>query len=103
MIYFDSNTQDTIKKKLDPSDSSNFPPLHCRNPAKILTVTQAFTYMSYVLMRENDVAQSNVKETKTDVIKLAMTPGNSVACFRPVILLQNRKRVFTTGYIGEVC
>ena len=66
LIYFDSNTQETMKKKLYPSDSSNFPPLHWRNPAKSLTVTQAFTYISYVLMRENDVAQSNVKETKTE-------------------------------------
>ena len=53
-------------------------------------------------MRENDVAQPNVKETKTDVIKLAMTLGNSVARFRPVILLQNKTRFFTIDYIGEV-
>ena len=101
LIYFDSNTQETMKKKLYPSDSSNFPPLHCRYPAKSLTVTKAFACISYVLMRENDVAQSNVKETKTDVIKLATTPGNSVVCFRPVILLQNRTRFFTI--LGEVC
>ena len=54
-------------------------------------------------MRENDVAQSNVKETKTDVIKLATKPGNSVACFHPEILLQNKAQFFTIGYIGEVC
>ena len=27
-IYFVSNTQETMKKKLYPSDSSNFPSLH---------------------------------------------------------------------------
>ena len=28
LIVFDSNTQETMKKQLYPSDSSNFPPLH---------------------------------------------------------------------------
>ena len=48
LIYFDSITQETMKKQLYPSDSSNFPPLHRRNPATGLTVTQAFTCISYV-------------------------------------------------------
>ena len=48
LIYFDSNTQETMKNQLYPSDSSNFPPLHWRNAAKGLTVTQAFTYTAYV-------------------------------------------------------
>ena len=43
LIYFDSNTQETMKKQLCPSDSFNFPPLQWRNPAKGLTVTQAFS------------------------------------------------------------
>ena len=47
LIYFDSNTQETMKKQLYLSDSPNFPPLHWRNPAKV-TVTQAFTCISYV-------------------------------------------------------
>ena len=40
-----SNTQETMKKQLYPSDSYNFPPFneHWRNPAKGLTVTQAST------------------------------------------------------------
>ena len=49
LIYFDSNTQETMKKQLHPSNSFNFPPLHWRNPAKKLTVTQAFTCISYGL------------------------------------------------------
>ena len=48
LIYFDSNIQETMKKQLYPSDYSKFPPLHWRNPAKGLTVTPAFTCLSYV-------------------------------------------------------
>ena len=60
LIYFDSNTQETMKKQFYPSDSSNFPSLHWRNPAKGLTVTQAFTYIFLRLLRAK---KSNVKET----------------------------------------
>ena len=28
LIFFDSNTQETMKKQLYPSDASSFPPLH---------------------------------------------------------------------------
>ena len=28
LIYFDSNTHETMKKHFNPSDYSNFPPLH---------------------------------------------------------------------------
>ena len=48
LTYFDSNAQETMKKQLYPSDSFNFLPLHWRNPAKGLTVMQAFTCISYV-------------------------------------------------------
>ena len=48
LIYFDSNTQEMMKTQLYPSDFSNFPPLYWRNPAKRLTVTQEFTYISYI-------------------------------------------------------
>ena len=48
LIYFDSNTQETMKKYLYPSNSSNFQSLHWRNPAKSLTVLQAFTCISSV-------------------------------------------------------
>ena len=53
LIYFDSNTQETMKKDFNPSDYSNFPPLHWRNPAKCLTETQAFTDISYVYNVQN--------------------------------------------------
>ena len=36
-----------MKKQLYPLDSSNFPPLHWRNPANGLTVMQAFACISY--------------------------------------------------------
>ena len=42
LIYFDSNTQKTIKKQLESSDSSSFPPLHKEIPPTILPVIQAF-------------------------------------------------------------
>ena len=48
LIYFNSNTQEKMKRQLQSSDSSNFPPLHWRNPAKGLTVTQVFTCICYV-------------------------------------------------------
>ena len=48
LIYFDSNAQETMKKQLYPSNSCNFLPLHWRNPAKCLTVTQAYTGIVYV-------------------------------------------------------
>ena len=48
LIYFESNTQETKKKQLYPSDSCSFPPLHWRNPAKDLTEMQASTCISYV-------------------------------------------------------
>ena len=48
LSYFDSNTQETVKKQLYSSGSSNCPPLNWRNPAKALTVTQAFICISYV-------------------------------------------------------
>ena len=46
LIYFDSNTQETTKKPMYPSNSSNFPTLHCRNPVKSLTVTQCYSAMA---------------------------------------------------------
>ena len=48
LIYFVSNAQESLKKQLYPSDYFNFPPLHWRNPAKGLTVKQAFICISYV-------------------------------------------------------
>ena len=63
LIYFDSNTQETMKKHFNPSDFSDFPPLHWRNPTKYLTVMQAFTGISYFITRKNDVTPSDVKET----------------------------------------
>ena len=45
---FNFNTQERMKKQLYLSDSSNFLPLRGRNPAKGLTVMQAFTCIFYV-------------------------------------------------------
>ena len=47
LIYFNSNTQETIKKQFYTSDSSNFPPLLWRIPQIYFTVTQMFTCISY--------------------------------------------------------
>ena len=52
LIYFDSNTQKTMKKHLHPSDSSNFPPLHWRIPQIFLTVIQIYTFISYVIIAQ---------------------------------------------------
>ena len=37
-----------MKKQIDTQYSSNFPPLHWRNLAKSLTVTQAIACISFV-------------------------------------------------------
>ena len=56
LIYFDSKTQETMKKQLYPSDFYNFPSLQWRNPVKGLSVTQASTCTSYVfhVRKKND-------------------------------------------------
>ena len=64
-IYFDSNTQETMKKQLYPSDSSNFLPLHW----KILLIfllwhRRLHVFLTFV-MRKNDVTPSYVKKTWT--------------------------------------
>ena len=46
-MYFDSNKQETMKKQLYPSDSSNFLPLHWRNPAKCFD-PNASVYMYFL-------------------------------------------------------
>ena len=45
-IYFDSNTQETTKKQLYPSDFFSFPPLHEEIPPTTLTIIEAFTCIS---------------------------------------------------------
>ena len=54
LICFDSNTQETMKMQLYPSNSSNFPSLHRRIPQIFLTVTQTFTCITFI-MRKNNV------------------------------------------------
>ena len=61
-------TQERVKKQLYPSDSYNFPPLHWKNPAKGLTVTQASIFISHVFhvsMRKSHVTPSNIEKTRT--------------------------------------
>ena len=48
LIYFGFNAQEMMKKQLYPSDYFIFPPLHWRNHANVLIVTQAFTCIAYV-------------------------------------------------------
>ena len=45
-IYFNPNTQETMKKQLYPSGFSSFPPLHEEIPPITLTVIEAFTRIS---------------------------------------------------------
>ena len=53
LIYLDSNTQETMKKQMYPSDSSHFPPLNWGIPKIFLTVTQTFTCNFYVYYAQN--------------------------------------------------
>ena len=85
-MYFDSNTQAIMKKQLYPSDSSNFPPLHWRNPANGLTVTQAVTFISYVYTTLHRL--TSMVDGKDDDIKRRQERHK----FPPSELLQNRKR-----------
>ena len=95
LICFDSNTPETMKKQLYPSDSSNFPSLHWKNPAKGL---QAFTWIMF-LMQENDVTQSNVKETKWHY-KTCCSLHHVLLASE---LLQNKTQFFSIAYIGVLC
>ena len=53
-------------------------------------------------MQENDVTQSNVKETKTDIIKYAMTAAIHVTLFRPVNNWRIKQtQFFSITYIGR--
>ena len=70
LIYFDSNTQETMKNVVV---SFRFFQLSAIALKKVLTLTQAFTRMSYVFKAQNDVTPSNVKtdmvDGKDDLIK----------------------------------
>ena len=46
LLAIDSNTQETTKKQLYPSDFSSFPPLHEVIPPTTLTVIEVFTCIS---------------------------------------------------------
>ena len=46
--YFDSNTQETMKKQLYPSDPTKFLPLYWRNPAKGLTNANIYMYFLHL-------------------------------------------------------
>ena len=57
-------------------------------------------------MRENDVTPSNIMEMKIDVTKNqngVQTALNNVTRCHPVNLLQNKTRLFSIAYIGELC
>ena len=64
-IYFDSDIQETTKKRAHLSDFSSFSPLH----EETLPTTLTYIYIANFLIRENDVALSYVMEMKTDVSK----------------------------------
>ena len=59
LIYFESNTQEMMKKQLYPSDSFNFPAL--KNPANIFDYHRHL-HLTFI-MRKNNITPSNVKET----------------------------------------
>ena len=54
-------------------------------------------------MRENDVTQSNIKETKTDIIKHVMMAAICIMLFPPSELLQNKTQFFSIAYIAVLC
>ena len=101
LIYFDSNTQETMKKQLYSSDSYNFPPIHWRNPAKGLNVTQASTCNSYIfneqkwLYIEDDGNDGFIKQRQ-------LAPRHSAQW---IIAEQNyvQHNFLPFGYIGEEC
>ena len=88
-------------KQLYPSDSSNFPPLHWRNPAEDLTVTQAFTYISYVY---NARKRSYTVYRQGNVVDDVKKWRQIASCYSAQWTVAEQNTIFTTfGYIGDVC
>ena len=75
LIYFDSNTQETMKKRLYPSGSTKVLLLCWRILQIFLTVTQTFTCFSYIYYAQKQCLycllkyQGNMDDGKDDVLK----------------------------------
>ena len=70
-LFFDSNTQETTKRQVYPSDFSSFLPFMKRNPAKNFDCNRGICmYMHNFLMHGNDITPSNVMEIKTEITKM---------------------------------
>ena len=50
LIYFNSNTLETMKKQLYPSDSSNFPPFFSAKKSRQITDCNAGVYMYFLCL-----------------------------------------------------
>ena len=77
LIFFDSNTQETAKKQLYPSDSSNFPP-----SPNVWRFKRSHLFLTFIT-RKNDVTPSNIKEICRWKGGLHKTAPNCVMHFRP--------------------
>ena len=69
LIYFDSNTEYMTKTHLKSSASSNFLPLHKRNPSIVGLFRICLHVIVTSFKRHNDVTPSN---TMTDVFNIAV-------------------------------
>ena len=95
LIYFDSNTQETIK--------SNFPPLHWRIRQIILTVTKTFTCNFYVYYASEWRYTSNVRERGRKEGWRQKNGCNSRNAIPTSNLLQNKTRSCPIGYVVALC
>ena len=88
-----------MKTDLKSSVSSNFPPLHWKNPAKRRTVSQTFTYVLTSFNRQNDVTPSIAMIDVIFAVAIDVTPS---ARFQNCELLFDITQFVSIGYIGEV-
>ena len=90
------------KTHLEASDSSNFPPLHIRNPAIVGLFLICLHVFVMSRRRQNNVTMSS---TMTDVIlqlQLISASAHFPHTFKSVTLLFHITQFFSIGYIGEV-
>ena len=90
LIYFNSNTQETMKKQLYASVSSNFPPLHWRIQQIFLSVTAAYMYFVHLVCAKMTFHSLTSRKDGQWEGWRHKTATISVSQFRPVICCRIR-------------
>ena len=88
---------------LKSSGSSNFLPLHCRNPAIVGLFRICLNVFVTSFKCQNNVTSSNIT---TDIIlqRQLTSASTPFPCpFKTVTLLFHKAQFFSMGFIGEAC